>query len=404
MQTGLAHRLWRLTGKSADDGTGSGPDSGRSGQGPVVLLYAGSAETARGLVALAAGLRAAEPAVELVFAGSPGLQGVAGLPAPLEVPTVGSASAERFLRDLAPALCIVAGGALPPRLLSEAGRLGIPLMAVEAGPPRLTASRWWPGLLSGIVQTFGAVFVTDSAAELAWRRAGVRKGIVRIAGRLEEPSHALPHNEAERAALARVFGTRPLWLAACVPPAEDALVAAAHQEALRMAHRLLLIVVPDDPSRADALAASLTEVHGLSVARRGLEEEPGEETQVYLADTEGELGLWLRLAPVVWMGGTHAGPSGQCHPFAAAALGAAILHGPVSAPHALAYDRLRRAGASRLVRSPAALGEAVGDLLSPDRTARLAQAAWDVISQGAQATAEAVATARRLLHATGPAA
>ena len=79
-------------------------------------------------------------------------------------------------------------------------------------------------------------------------------------------------------------------------------------------------------------------------------------------------------------------------PFEPAALGSAILHGPRPGPG----PALRPAGATRgppaLVASPADLAEALGDLLSPDRAARLAQAAWAVASDGAEVTDRVVLT------------
>ena len=80
-------------------------------------------------------------------------------------------------------------------------------------------------------------------------------------------------------------------------------------------------------------------------------------------------------------------------------MGSAIIHGPETGTEAEDFARLRRAGGSRLVRVPADLGEAVGDLLAADRCARLAQAAWGVASAGADATNLALDLAADLLKA-----
>jgi 3-deoxy-D-manno-octulosonic-acid transferase len=54
---------------------------------------------------------------------------------------------------------------------------------------------------------------------------------------------------------------------------------------------------------------------------------PDPSTEIYIADTVGELGLVYRVAPIVFMGGSLVGHGGQ-NPIEAARLGAAILHGP----------------------------------------------------------------------------
>jgi 3-deoxy-D-manno-octulosonic-acid transferase len=54
---------------------------------------------------------------------------------------------------------------------------------------------------------------------------------------------------------------------------------------------------------------------------------PSGNTDVYIADTLGELGLIYRLAPIVFVGGSLASHGGQ-NPIEPIKLGAAILHGP----------------------------------------------------------------------------
>jgi 3-deoxy-D-manno-octulosonic-acid transferase len=193
------------------------------------------------------------------------------------------------------------------------------------------------------------------------------------------------------------MATRPVWLAAMVPEGEEAAVIAAHRAALLLAHRLLLILVPENPARAEALAAQMTEREGWTVALRAHEEEPEPETEVYIVDNPQEFGLWYRLAPVTFLGGTLAGQGALRSPMEPAALGSAILHGPRTGAHGAAFGRLGAARAARAVASANDLAEALGDLLAPDRAARLAQAAWAVTSEGAEATERVLGLIRRLL-------
>ena len=220
----------------------------------------------------------------------------------------------------------------------------------------------------------------------ALRRLGGAAAPIETAGRLEEGSAALACNEAERESMAHVLRVRPVWLAVALPEAEIAAVADAHRAALRLAHRLLLIVVPDDPAQGPALAARLAEGEGWTVALRSADQEIDEETEVYVADTEGELGLWYRLAPITYLGGSMTGAGCLRPPYEPAALGSAIIHGPRTGLHAGAFASLAEARAVREIRAASDLGEAVGDLLSPDRAALLAHNAWAVSSSGAEVT------------------
>ncbi len=134
-------------------------------------------------------------------------------------------------------------------------------------------------------------------------------------------------NAFELDALRKALGARPVWFAMTCPRVEVDAALLAHAQALRRAHRLLLIVQPRDPTPAEAIA-HLARDAGFVCARRTLEEEITETTQVYIADTDDDPGLFLRLAPVSYLGGsltegTRAPPRRD-----GAALGSALVFGP----------------------------------------------------------------------------
>jgi 3-deoxy-D-manno-octulosonic-acid transferase len=311
------------------------------------------------------------------------------------------AGVRTFLDHFQPALAIMADGELRPALLAEMAVRSLPVLMVDARAPYLMAQRtgWYPGLIRQSLAGIDSVIAVDEAAGRAWIRAGALADRVRAEGRMEEGSRALRCNEAERAALLRQLGTRPVWLAASLPEAEEAAVIAAHRDVLRLAHRMLLVIVPEDPARSDTLARKIEEAEGWTVARRSADQEPDPETEVYLADNPSEFGLWYRLAPISYLGGSLLGPGCLRDPFEPAALGSAIVHGPRAGVWAASFARLAEARAARPLRSAGELGDAVGDLLSPDRAARLARGAWAVSTSGAEVTDRVVQMVREMMEA-----
>ncbi|WP_102225511.1 3-deoxy-D-manno-octulosonic acid transferase [Acidimangrovimonas sediminis] len=288
-----------------------------------------------------------------------------------------------FLRHWRPDLIVLTGDALPAALIHEAGRAGIPVHWIDARPPRAGHPRRFPGVLPTLLQSLSLITAPDAGSARALRRLGAPQSRMTIGGALHEAPVVLPHVEAEREALALLAKTRPIWLAACLPQAEEAAVIEAHRLALRRAHRLLLIVVPRDPSRADTLIRKMEIAEGWTVARRSSDEEPEEEVQAYVADTEGEMGLWYRLAPITYLGGSLS--EGVIRsPLEPAALGSAIVHGPEAGRHGAALSRLAAARAARAVQRAQELGEAVSDLIAPDRAAALAHNAWEASTAGAE--------------------
>ncbi len=320
--------------------------------------------------------------------------GVVVQPPPPDTPV----EARAFLDHWRPGAGVFSEGELRPALILEAEQRGLPLMLVDARAPALPRGRdgWFPGLLRGALSAFPTVLTLDESAARSFRKAGAAAASVMVAGRMEEKSAALPCLEAEREALARLVAARPVWFAAAVPESGEAAVLAANRATLRLAHRLLLILLPEHAERAEPLAQAL-EAEGWAVALRPADQEPEPETEIYVVDNPAEIGLWYRLAPITFLGGSLSGEGATRNPMEAAALGSAILHGPRPGPYGAALGRLGAARAARAVASASDLAEALADLLSPDRAARLAQAAWTISSEGAEVTGDVLARIRRAL-------
>ncbi|MBN8631156.1 MAG: 3-deoxy-D-manno-octulosonic acid transferase, partial [Rhodobacterales bacterium] len=311
------------------------------------------------------------------------LSGVILQQPPLDSPT----DARAFLDYWRPEIAIFAGGQLRPAVMHEAGERHIPMLVVNGKAPAFLRERdgWYPGLMRSALARFQGIMAVDEAAARAFRKGGAALSIVAVTGRMEDEGVVLPGLEAERAALARLLAARPVWFAAGVAETEEAAVMQAQRKAMHHSHRLLLILMPEDPARAPSLAQRLEE-EGWAVAQRGLEEEPEPEIEVFVVDNPAEYGLWYRLAPITFLGGSLLGKGPNRNPMEAAALGSAILHGPRTGVSGPVFGRLGAARATRAVASASDLGDALGDLLAPDRAARLAQAAWAVASDGAEVT------------------
>lgn len=362
--------------------------------GRLVWMHAPTAEMARGLCALAARL-IDEDGLAVLFTCPdllPARPGMIRLLPPEDRP----AEARAFLEYWRPEVAIFSDGELRPALLHEAGERGVPLLMVDGRSPYVPKDRngWYPGLVRSALQGFSHVLTLDESSARAFRKAGAALSAVSVTGRMEEDSAALPCLEAERAALAKLLATRPVWLAVGLPEAEETAVIAAHRAAQSLAHRLLLIIAPENPARADALAQRLAEDEGWVVAERAEDQEPDAEVEVFVADGMAELGLWYRLAPITFMGGSLAGQGCVRNPMEPAALGSAILYGPRPGGFGSTFGRLGAARAARAVGSAADLGDALSDLLSPDRAARLAQSAWRVATDGAEVTDRVVSLIR----------
>ncbi|WP_137109917.1 3-deoxy-D-manno-octulosonic acid transferase [Rhodobacter sp. SY28-1] len=326
-----------------------------------------------------------------------------GLPVLLTAPDAGSSldgvvmqspppdtvvDARAFLDHWRPEVAIFAGGQLRPAVMHEAAERKIPMLVVNGKAPVFLRERdaWYPGLMRQVLGRFRGIMAVDEAAARAFRKGGAGLSLVAVTGRMEEESAVLPVLESERAALSKLLTARPVWFAAGLTESEEAAVLQAHRKALQHSHRLLLILLPAQPARAATLARDLAASGDWVVAARAADEDPESDIEILVADNPAEYGLWYRLAPVTFLGGTLSGKGPTRNPMEAAVLGSAIMHGPKTGQSGPIFGRLGAARATRAVASANDLGEALGDLLAPDRAARLAQAAWAVASEGAEVT------------------
>ncbi len=299
---------------------------------------------------------------------------------------VGKSAIRQFLGHWRPVMGIWVSGELDLVLLSEMRNAKMSLIMVDATGAGLdhVAGTWLPGAMRSLLSQFEALLALDHHAAGRLIRAGAPEDLVLVTGPMEDCAPTLPCDEEARSAIASAIGTRPLWLAAAAALDECEALSVAHTTASRSTHRLLLVVVPQNPVIGYTIAERFRKL-GLQVARKSKEPLPQETTQVYIVDTQDDLGLWYRIAPMTYMGGTLKG--GGCRdPFEATALGSAVIYGPHIGPYEQHTARLNAAGASRLLRTPDDLGPAVESLLTPDKTAALAHAAWDVTSRGANVT------------------
>ncbi|MEM1374364.1 MAG: glycosyltransferase N-terminal domain-containing protein [Pseudomonadota bacterium] len=302
-----------------------------------------------------------------------------------------------FLADWTPTAVVWFGAQLRLRTLAEVEAQRLPAFMVDARASDLNLSRLPHRRVreKAALRSFSRILTVDESASDALKALGVGSWKLEVSGPVVAGSMALPHNEAERSFMAETLATRPVWYAAGLPSGELTVALDAHRALLRRAHRFLLVISPSDLADADAMASAVAEA-GFRVVRRSEADEVDPEDQVLIADLKGEDGLWYRLAPLTFLGGTFSGSPNR-NPFEPAALGSAILHGPRIRHHAPNFARLRAAGGSREVNGPGELGPALSTLSSPDQGARLAHAAWDVSSSGAQVTDRILALLTRAL-------
>ncbi len=303
----------------------------------------------------------------------------------------------RFLTHWDPDCLIWVGGGFRPALIEKSQSRGIPTVSIDApeSTHSLALNKIIPGLKTATMCLFEHVFAANITQSIAWQRAGLNSENIEVLGYLGEGATVPQFDETELEALSEDIGTRPVWFAANIGPAEIRDVVRAHKVALRRAHRLLLIVSAQDAESVRQLQAHCAN-QGLTSAARADNKAASDAVQVLIVNAGTEDGLWYRLAPVTFLGQSIT-DGGGCDPYPAAIFGSAIIHGPNVSYFSSRYARFDAANAARLVTCGDTLGETVSEVSAPDYAANMASAAWEICSEGAEMTDRVASLAHDIL-------
>lgn len=295
---------------------------------------------------------------------------------PLDVP----AWAARFLDHWQPDAAGFVESEIWPNLLAACQARRVPLMLVNARLSPRSFARWrrLPRLARSLFGGFDLIQAQSDGDAIRLRMLGA--GNATSAGNLKYAAPPLPVDAAELARLAGRLAGRPVWVAASTHSGEEAIVLQAHRTLAAAHPGLLTIIVPRHPERGAEVAALAGEV---AVTRRGLGEDPPDGAGVWLGDTLGEMGLYYRLAPIVFMGRSLV-PLGGQNPLEPARLGCAVASGPHSFNFAEPVAGLRAAGGLAEVTDGRALAAWVDTMLRDPAAMRAMGAAGRLAASQAQ--------------------
>lgn len=264
------------------------------------------------------------------------------------IPLDSPGATRRFLRHWSPDLAIFAESELWPNLLMGLCASGTPTFLINARLSVRSEQMWTrfaPRSAAALLRSLTEIHAQSAQdAERLARLAGESCPPLSIMTNLKYAAAPLPFDAAEHRRLQARFAGRFLWLAASTHPGEEDLMASVHQRLCQRKESVapLLLLAPRHPERGAEIASTLR-TRGLRGAQRSQGEEASAETDVYLLDTVGEMGLWYALCRVVVMGGGFLRRGGQ-NPLEPLRAGCAVVCGPQMQNFESITAQLRTAG------------------------------------------------------------
>src|SRR6202163_2896899 len=267
----------------------------------------------------------------------------------------------RFLDHWQASLALFIESDLWPNLILSSAARRLPMVLINGRMSHRSFPRWRriSSTISALLGRFEVCLAQSQVDAERFVELGGRNVIT--TGNLKLDVPAPPADSAKLERLMSVTRGRPIIVAASTHPGEEDILLDAHRTLAGFFPSLLSVIVPRHPARGEAIARTVA-ASGLHVAQRSREEWPTATTDIYVADTMGEMGLFYRLAPIVFMGGSLV-PHGGQNPLEAVKLGASIIHGPHVFNFTDVYEALDGVGGAKRADTLEALVKQLGQLL-----------------------------------------
>ena len=231
-----------------------------------------------------------------------------------------------FLNHFQPDLGAWVEAELWPNLIIEASKRNFPMILLNARISDKAPLRnyFYKSFIRDLINQFDLILPQEKRD--FHRIESFTTSKVTYIGNLKLNCPPLPFNESELNSLKKLTKNRKLFLAASTHPGEEDFIADVHRELRNHHPNLLTIIVPRHPERSSEIEYFLQEAKMLSITLRSSNEKITDKTDIYIADTLGELGLFYRLCNISFIGGSLVSVGGH-NPIEAIKCNSAVISG-----------------------------------------------------------------------------
>lgn len=271
--------------------------------------------------------------------------------------------ASRFLKYWHPDLVLWFESDFWPAMLSNIKRRNIPLLLVNGRISNKSFKRWqqFDFISKELLSCF--TFCLGQSEEDAYRLRVLGAKDSMNLGNLKYAGLPIPVDEEKKNEILKQVNNRPLWVAAVTHDDEEAKIGRFIKEINEAIPGLLTIITPRHPQRGEEINTKLKNELGLKTSLRSTGEPITADTEVYIADTIGEMGIWYSIAPLVFIGGSLI-PHGGQNFMEPSRMRDAVIVGPHMHNFTDAINRARKADAIMQVNDVLELKDLVIQLLS----------------------------------------
>ncbi len=218
-----------------------------------------------------------------------------------------------FFQKYQPKILILVETELWPNLIDQAQAFKVPTILVNARLSAKSAQGYAKvsGLTQAMLKGLNQLLAQDAATAERFIQLGAAPSVTQVVGSIKFDIHA-PEQFVQQAIQLKhnwqLADRKIITIASTHAPEEQKLLSAL-QPYLQQHPELLCIVVPRHPERFDEVY-QIAQNLNLQTNRRSQQQPIQADTQVFLADSMGELWLWYALSQVCFVGGSLNEPGG----------------------------------------------------------------------------------------------
>ena len=292
-----------------------------------------------------------------------------------------------FLRKIKPSLAIIMETELWPNFIRRCNQLRVPVLLANARLSERSAKgyRKFAALTAPMLNGLDLVAAQHRDDARRFIELGLDEQKVDVTGSIKFDISVPEQSVQQGNQLREQWGAeRPVLLLGSSHEGEDDLILDCYQQLQKQYADLLLVLVPRHPERFDSVAAIVLN-RELELIRRSesLQKgalQPNYKTQVYLADTMGEMMLMQAAADICIIGGSFIEHGGH-NPLEACALGKTVVMGPSDFNFSAISEQLRHEGAMQQCHGKELVACIAQLFDKPDMRQQMGKAAQRVVSE-----------------------
>ncbi len=250
---------------------------------------------------------------------------------------------KRFIKHWQPDLVLWFESDFWPAMLSTIKKKNIPLVLVNGRISNKSFKRWqqFDYISKELLGCF--TFCLGQSEEDAYRLRILGAKESTCLGNLKFAGLPIPVDEDKKAEVIKQIGNRRIFCISSTHENEEYQLGKRFKVLFEKHPDVLVLIAPRHPQRGGDIKKQLSDL-GLNVALRSANEKITDKTQVYIADTIGELGIWYGISPVVFIGGSLI-PHGGQNFMEPSRLKDAVIVGPYMHNFTEAMQRAQKANA-----------------------------------------------------------